>query len=56
MVLTSLDQSLLVFKLHSYPKRLTLYGLLFHEGAAICVCEAMYHYYLPPYETSMQLK
>lgn len=41
MVLTSLEQSLLVFKVLSDPNRLRLYWLLTHVGAAICVCEAM---------------
>ena len=51
MVLTSLEQSLLVFKVLSDPNRLRLYWLLTHVGAAICrVLD------LPQYETSKHLK
>ena len=56
MVLTSLEQSLLVFKVLSDPNRLRLYWLLTHVGAAICVCEAMRVLDLPQYETSKHLK
>ena len=56
MVLTSLEQSLLVFKVLSDPNRLRLYWLLTHVGAAICVCEAMRVLHLPQYETSKHLK
>ena len=56
MVLTSLEQSLLVFKVLSAPNRLRLYWLLTHVGAAICVCEAMRVLDLPQYETSKHLK
>ena len=51
MVLTSLEQSLLVFKVLSDPNRLRLYWLLTHVGAAICVCEAMRALDLPQYES-----
>lgn len=56
MALTSLEQSLLVFKALSDPNRLRLYWLLTHVGDAICVCEAMRVLNLPQYETSKHLK
>ena len=37
MVLTSLEQSLLVFKVLSDPNRLRLYWLLTHVGAAFSI-------------------
>ena len=56
MALTSLEQSLLVFKALSDPNRLRLYWLLTHVGEATCVCEAMRVLDLPQYETSKHLK
>lgn len=56
MTQTSLEQSLLVFKVLSDPNRLRLYWLLTHVGDAICVGEAMRVLDLPQYETSKHLK